>query len=40
MVFGHSKQKLQAATIAVVSSAIKNNNPELIEARRKKIPVI
>ena len=37
---GHSKQNLKDATIAVVSSAIKNNNPELIEARRKKIPVI
>ena len=36
---GHSKQNLKDATIAVVSSAIKNNNPELIEARRK-IPVI
>ena len=33
---GHSKQNLKDATIAVVSSAIKNNNPELIEARRKK----
>ena len=38
--FGHSKQNLKDATIVVVSSAIKNNNPELIEARRKKIPVI
>ena len=26
--FGHSKQNLKDATIVVVSSAIKNNNPE------------
>ncbi len=38
--FGHSKQNLKDATIAVMSSAIKNNNPELIEAKRKKIPII
>jgi UDP-N-acetylmuramate--alanine ligase len=38
--FGHSKEHLKEATIAVISSAIKNNNPELIEAKRKKIPII
>ena len=38
--FGHSKQNLKEATIVVISSAIKNNNPELIEAKRKKIPII
>jgi len=37
---GHSKKNLDNATIAVISSAIKNNNSELIEARRKKIPII
>jgi UDP-N-acetylmuramate--alanine ligase len=37
---GHSKKNLKDATIAVISSAIKNNNPELIEAKRKKIPII
>ena len=36
----HSKKNLKHATIAVISSAIKSNNPELIEARRKKIPII
>ena len=36
----HSKKNLKHATIAVISSAIKRNNPELIEARRKKIPII
>tara|TARA_Y100000389_G_scaffold203992_1_gene254434 strand:- start:929 stop:2326 length:1398 start_codon:yes stop_codon:yes gene_type:complete len=37
---GHSKKNLNNATIVVISSAIKNNNPELIEAKRKKIPII
>ena len=37
---GHSKKNLKEATIVVNSSAIKNNNPELIEAKRKKIPII
>jgi UDP-N-acetylmuramate--alanine ligase len=37
---GHSKKNLKEATIVVISSAIKNNNPEFIEAKRKKIPII
>ncbi len=37
---GHSKKNLKNATIVVISSAIKNNNPELVEAKRKKIPII
>ena len=37
---GHSKQNLKNATIVVVSSAIKKNNPEFIEAKKKKIPII
>ena len=37
---GHSKNNLENATIVVISSAIKNSNPELIEAKRKKIPII
>jgi len=37
---GHKKQNLKNATIIVISSAIKNNNPELIEAKRKNLPVI
>ncbi len=36
----HKKQNLNNATIVVVSSAIKNNNPELIEAKRKNLPII
>ncbi len=37
---GHKKQNLKNATIVVVSSAIKKNNPEIIEAKRKKLPII
>ena len=37
---GHSKKNLKNATLIVISSAIKKNNPELIEAKRKKIPII
>ena len=35
-----SKKNLKIATIVVISSAIKKTNPELIEAKRKKIPII
>ncbi len=37
---GQKKQNLKGATIAVVSSAIKKNNPEILEAKRKKLPII
>ena len=37
---GHKKQHLRNATIVVVSSAIKKNNPELIEAKKKNLPII
>ncbi len=33
---GHKKQNIKNVTIVVVSSAIKMNNPELIEAKKKK----
>ena len=36
---GHKKQNIDKATIVVVSSAIKKNNPELIEAKKKQLPV-
>ncbi len=36
---GHKKQNINQATIVVVSSAIKKNNPELIEAKKKQLPV-
>ena len=37
---GQKKQNLQKATIVVISSAIKKNNPEMIEAKRQKLPII
>ncbi len=37
---GQKKQNLKNATILVISSAIKNNNPEVIEAKRKHLPII
>jgi len=37
---GHKKQNLKNATIVVISSAIKNNNPELIYAKKKNLPII
>ena len=37
---GHSKKNLKKATIVVISSAIKKNNPELIEAKKKNLPII
>jgi len=37
---GQKKQNLKNATIVVISSAIKKNNPERIEAKRKNLPII
>ena len=37
---GHKKLNLKDATIVVVSSAIRKNNPELLEAKRKNLPII
>ena len=37
---GHKKQHLKKATIVVISSAIKKNNPELVEAKKKNLPII
>ena len=34
---GHNRKNILNASILVVSSAIKNNNQELIEARKKRI---
>tara|TARA_B100001093_G_scaffold517792_1_gene600430 strand:- start:910 stop:2304 length:1395 start_codon:yes stop_codon:yes gene_type:complete len=35
----HKKQNIINATILVVSSAIKKNNPELLEARKRQLPI-
>ena len=37
---GQKKQNLKNVTIVVVSSAIKKDNPEIIEAKRKKLTII
>tara|TARA_B100000683_G_C12460750_1_gene543982 strand:+ start:2 stop:1315 length:1314 start_codon:yes stop_codon:yes gene_type:complete len=37
---GQKKQNIKNVTIVVISSAIKKNNPELVEAQRKKLPII
>ena len=34
------KKNLKNATIIVISSAIKKNNPEIKEAKRKNLPII
>ena len=36
---GHKKKNIEKATILVVSSAIKKNNAELIQAKKKQLPI-
>ena len=35
----HAKKNITNATIVVISSAIKKNNPELLEAKKKQLPI-
>ena len=35
----HKKENTKKITILVISSAIKKNNPELVEAMKKKLPI-
>ena len=35
---GHNKKNIKKATMVVISSAIKKNNKELIESKKKKLP--
>jgi UDP-N-acetylmuramate--alanine ligase len=37
---GHNKANLDAAAVIVVSSAVKRDNPEVVEARARRIPVV
>jgi UDP-N-acetylmuramate--alanine ligase len=37
---GHKADQVASADVVVVSSAVKPENPEIVEARRRKIPVI
>ncbi len=39
VLIGHKKQNINKATILVVSSAIKKNNPEMLEAKKKQLPI-
>ena len=36
---GHAPSNIKKATILVISSAIKNNNPEIKEAKKKNLPI-
>ena len=38
-IIGHQKKNIEKATILVISSAIKNNNPEILAAKKKLLPI-
>lgn len=40
IVIGHDAKNVRGASVVVISSAISKDNPEVLEARRLKIPVI
>jgi UDP-N-acetylmuramate--alanine ligase len=39
IIIGHQKRNIEKATIIVISSAIKKNNPEIILAKKKLLPI-
>ena len=39
VLIGHKKNHVLGSTIIVISSAIKKNNPELLEAKKRKLPI-
>ncbi len=39
VVIGHNRKNINKATIIVISSAIKNNNPEILFAKKKQLPI-
>ena len=39
IIIGHQKKNIKKATILVISSAIKKNNPEIILAKKKLLPI-
>ena len=38
--YGHSRENLKNVDVVVISSAVKDDNPEVIEANRRLVPVI
>ena len=40
VIIGHEAENLKTATVVVITSAVKPDNPELIEARKRHIPVV
>src|SRR5262249_60602065 len=40
VMIGHKAENLDGADVVVVSSAIKRDNPELVAARGKRLPVV
>ena len=39
VIIGHEKKNINRATILVISSAIKKNNPEILSAKNKQLPI-
>ena len=39
IIIGHNKQNIKKSTIVVISSAVKKNNTEFLEAKKKKLPI-
>src|SRR4051794_39069203 len=37
---GHNAENIEKASLVVVSSAIKTDNPEIVEALRRNVPII
>ena len=37
---GHAAENLAEVDVVVISSAVRRDNPEVVEARRRKVPVI
>src|SRR5215467_2631547 len=37
---GHRAENLNAADVVVISSAVRSENPEVVEAHRRQIPII
>ncbi len=36
---GHNRKNIKKATILVISSAIKKNNPEILAAKKRQLPI-